>query len=74
MGIGKLRRRNSILESDGKTLTVAMDHGRNRYIDGMENAGKLINAVHKGGADAIIITYGLLKQVYREIPKDIGVI
>ncbi len=74
MGIGKFRRRNSILESDGKTVIVAMDHGRSRYIDGMENAGKLINAVHKGGADAIIITYGLLKQVYREIPKDLGII
>jgi DhnA family fructose-bisphosphate aldolase class Ia len=74
MGIGKFRRRNHILETDGKTMIVALDPGRSRYIDGMENAGKLINAVHRGGADAIIITYGLLKQVYREIPKDLGII
>lgn len=69
-----LRRLSRIFKDDGKTVIVAMDHGVglpvNPALDDME--GK-IRAVIKGGADAILTTYGVALK-FESVLKDVGLI
>jgi class I fructose-bisphosphate aldolase len=57
----------SVLAADGRALIVAMDHARTHgVIEGLEDPGKVINAVIEGGADGIMTTYGVMKK-YRNL-------
>lgn len=52
-----------VLASDGRTLIVAMDHGGFMGVaPGWENPGPVIKAVIDGGADAIMTTFGIVKN------------
>ncbi len=54
---------NRILRSNGRVLMVAMDHARmNGVYKGLENPGPVIEAVIEGGADAIMTSYGVIKN------------
>jgi class I fructose-bisphosphate aldolase len=65
---------NHIFREDGKTLIVAMDHaGVFGAMDGLDRPGEIIRQVRKGGADAILTTFGLSKQFVSEI-GDMGLI
>ena len=68
------RRLSRIFKDDGKTVIIAMDHGVglsvNPALDDME--GK-IKAVVKGGADAILTTYGAANR-FEAALKDVGLI
>ena len=49
-----------------KQLVVAMDHGRAMgVIEGLEDPGRVIDAMIAAGADAIMTSYGVVKR-YRE--------
>ena len=74
MTVGKTLRLGKIMQDDGRTVIVALDHGRNRFVSGLENPSEIIKEIHGGGANAIILTFGLLRQVYRDIPNDLGLI
>jgi DhnA family fructose-bisphosphate aldolase class Ia len=57
------RRMSRIFRRDGKTLIVAMDHGNVfNVMPGLDNPGRVIEAVVAGGADAILTTFGVAKN------------
>lgn len=69
-----MKRLNRILREDKKTVIVAMDHGMglpvNPALDDME---KTLKAIIRGGADALLTTFGIAKR-YADILQDIGLI
>ena len=55
-----------ILANDGRALVVAMDHAQTHgQIDGLEDPGRVIDAVVDAGADAVMTTFGVIKH-FRE--------
>lgn len=61
---GKILRMQRIMDHQSKkTVIVPMDHGVSLGpIDGLTHMGKTIEAVEKGGANAVVIHKGLLKS------------
>lgn len=54
---------NRLLKSDQRAVMVAMDHARmNGIFRGIENPEPIIKAVIEAGADAIMTSYGVIKQ------------
>lgn len=54
------QRMNHILQPDGKTFIMAMDHGANfNVLPAMKNTGKLIMDIASAGADAFLSTVGM---------------
>lgn len=54
------QRMNHILQPDGKTFIMAMDHGANfNVLPAMKNTGKLIKDIASAGADAFLSTVGM---------------
>lgn len=52
----------SLLAANGRALIVAMDHARTHgHIDGLEDPGKVIDAVCDAGADGIMTSFGIVK-------------
>lgn len=73
--IGKVLRLNRIFREDNKTLIVAMDHGLAPHpVPGLEKPLDTIGKVAKGGADAVLISWGILKKFYNEMPRNVGLI
>jgi DhnA family fructose-bisphosphate aldolase class Ia len=68
------RRFHHIFKPDGKALIVAMDHG---LIDGpcvgLEHPGETIEKIVRGGADAILTSYGVARNFANEL-SSIGLI
>jgi DhnA family fructose-bisphosphate aldolase class Ia len=62
------RRMKRIFRHNGKVLIVAMDHG---LIDGpckgLEDPGKTITLVAEGGADAVLVPYGVAHHFTKEL-------
>lgn len=69
-----IRRLNHIFRSDGRAVIVALDHG---LIDGpcpgFETPGETISAVVRGGADAILTSYGIARRFTEEL-SEVGLI
>ncbi|WP_227765323.1 class I fructose-bisphosphate aldolase [Zhaonella formicivorans] len=64
----KIRRMNNLLKADGRTLIVAMDHGSNAGAPhGLVDPGETISKVKAGGADAVIVNYGVAKKFAKEL-------
>jgi DhnA family fructose-bisphosphate aldolase class Ia len=73
--IGKSVRLKGIFREDGRTLIVALDHGLGvPLVQGLEQPLDIIRKVIKGGADAILTTFGTVRRLYRELPGGIGLI
>lgn len=73
--IGKHIRLRRIFKEDGKTLIVAMDHGLGSSpVPKLERPLETIQKVAEGGADAILVSLGIIRRYYRELPRDIGLI
>ncbi len=69
-----MRRLNRIFQQDGKTVIVAMDHGMGLPVNPtLDDTGAVIRAIVKGGADAILTTYGVAKRFANEL-KDVALI
>lgn len=66
----KSRRMARIMQEDGHTFIVAMDHGTNAgAVAGLEEPSKAVQAVVKGGTDAIIANMGFAKRFSRELSR-----
>lgn len=72
--LGKKLRMNRIFKEDGNALIVAMDHGAFAPFLGLEEPEKIIKEVVDGGADAILINYGLANQFAQEIKGRVSLI
>lgn len=74
--IGKDIRLERIMDRNtGKAVIIPMDHGMTvGQIDGLLNMSDTISAVSDGGANAIILHKGLVKQGHRRHGRDIGLI
>ena len=67
-------RMNHIFREDGKAFIVAMDHcSLFGLMDGLGDPGKVLRQVRRGGADAILTSYGVGKQFVEDI-GDMGLI
>lgn len=57
------RRMHHIFAPDGRAVIVAMDHARSGPVGGLEHAADAVSRVVAGGADAILMTYGMARAV-----------
>ena len=63
--IGKKLRLSRIFREDGRAMIVAMDHASIfGPMAGLEKPDEVINKVIEGGADAIMTTFGVIRQFY----------
>lgn len=63
-----MRRLNRIFAGDGKTVVVAMDHGLGLDVNPeLDDAGRVLEAVARGGADAILTSYGVARRYEKEL-------
>jgi predicted phospho-2-dehydro-3-deoxyheptonate aldolase len=64
MQSGKTRRMRRIMRDDSKAFIIAMDHGVTLGpVRGLENMQATVDAVLRGGADAILVHKGLAKRL-----------
>lgn len=64
----KSHRWNRIFRKDGRTVIFAMDHAASfGLMNGLEKPGEVIAKVQAGGADAILTTYGIVKNFAPQI-------
>ncbi len=76
MSLGKQIRMRRIINSDtGKTVIVPMDHGMTLGpIRGLEDVEGTVGKVVKGGANAIVLHKGLVREGYQKLDNDLGLI
>ncbi|RUM58508.1 MAG: fructose-bisphosphate aldolase [Persephonella sp.] len=76
MGIGKVVRLERIINRNtGKTVIVPMDHGvSSGPIKGLKNIRETVQKVAEGGANAIIMHKGIVKDGHRGKGRDVGLI
>lgn len=64
----KTRRLQHLFKPDGRTFIVAMDHGTNAGAPpGLEHPAETIARITAGGADGVIVNYGVARQFAREL-------
>jgi len=73
---GKEIRMERIMDRrDGRTIIVPMDHGISvGPIPGLEDMAKAVDAVVKGGANAVLLHKGMVSGGHRGYGKDVGLI
>ena len=71
MNAGKEIRWKHIFRDDGKTVIVAMDHSMRGKVLGLEDYLATVKKVAAGGADAILINYGNLLTLARDLPRNL---
>jgi len=76
LGIGKVVRLERIINRNtGKTVIVPMDHGvSSGPIKGLKNIRETVQKVAEGGANAIIMHKGIVKDGHRGKGRDVGLI
>ena len=75
VGIGKAFRLKRIFRKDGRSLIVAMDHAVfGRVMPGLKEPDETIKKVIRGGADAIMTTFGVIKQCHEILAGNVAVI
>ena len=65
----KIRRSQRLFREDERTLIVAMDHGIFIPVPGLEDPRDTIAQVVRGGADAILTTFGIAQMAARDIGR-----
>jgi class I fructose-bisphosphate aldolase len=69
-----MRRLERIFRKDGKTVIVAIDHGMALSVNpALDNIELVLRQVIEGGADALLLPYGLACK-YEDILRDVAVI
>jgi DhnA family fructose-bisphosphate aldolase class Ia len=53
------RRLQRVFQADGRTLIVAMDHGSQGPMSGLEDPGRILDEVVAAGADAVLTSLGV---------------
>jgi len=72
--LGKRLRLGRILKG-GRSVTVALDHGRRHGpIRGIEDLKRITGEVVEGGADAVMVTPSMIKLIYEEVEGRAAVI
>ncbi len=74
LSIGKKLRLSRIIPPEGKTVIVPIDHGIEAHYRELENPRKLVSEFIDGGADAILMRRGTLKQTYDLVAGRAGVV
>lgn len=74
MNAGKYIRWNHIFQKDGKTVIVAMDHSTGGVAPGLEDYLGTVKKVAAGGADAILLSYGNMLALAKDLPRNVGYI
>jgi DhnA family fructose-bisphosphate aldolase class Ia len=64
LSVGKKLRLSRIVPSGGKTVIVPIDHGIEAHFKELENPRKLVSEFVEGGADALLMRRGTIKQTY----------
>ena len=59
---GKILRFGNLIKNDGKTLIVTMDHGIVGITEGIKDISEIMDKVIKGGADAVLLNFGVAKK------------
>jgi len=72
--IGKSLRLGHIVKDDNRTLIVALDHGFMGIIQGLEDIEKVVSKVIAGGADAILINFGIVKKIAHLVSRKVGIV
>ncbi len=69
-----MKRLKRIFKQDGKTVIVAMDHGMGMNVNpALDNTEALLRAIVKGGADAVLVSYGIAQE-FGHCLEDVGLI
>ena len=69
-----MRRLGNIFRDDNKVVIVAMDHGLGLdVLPAMDNTSEILSSIVKGGADAVLIGYGMARSFVEEL-KGTGLI
>jgi DhnA family fructose-bisphosphate aldolase class Ia len=72
---GKELRLGNIFADDGRAVIVAMDHGGYAGpMDGIRDIGHAIETVADAGADAVLLTPGMVRNNLEHLRGDLGVI
>lgn len=71
---GKVIRASHLFRSDGRTLIVAMDHGMMGITKGIEVIADTIEKVIKGGADGVLINFGIARKLADRLAGRIGIV
>jgi len=74
MNLGKKLRISRILDEDGKTVIVPIDHGIEGYYQELEGPEYLINEFIEGGANAVLLRRGMLERVGNLLAGKLGVV
>jgi DhnA family fructose-bisphosphate aldolase class Ia len=74
MNAGKEIRWKHIFRDDSRTVIVAMDHSLRGRVLGLENYLSTVKKVAAGGADAVLISYGNLITLAKDLPRGLGYI
>jgi predicted phospho-2-dehydro-3-deoxyheptonate aldolase len=76
MNTGKTIRMGRIMDRQtGRTVMVPMDHGITiGPVTGLTNIGRSMASAAEGGANAVIMHKGIVKECYCRSPKDLGLI
>jgi fructose-bisphosphate aldolase/2-amino-3,7-dideoxy-D-threo-hept-6-ulosonate synthase len=74
MNTGKNIRWNHIFRNDGKAVIVAMDHSTRGVAPGLEDYLATVKKVADGGADAILLSYGNMLTLAKDLPRNLGYI
>ena len=68
------RRFHRLLDTDGRSVIVAMDHGTTDGVfTGFEEPGQVLEQVIEGGADAILTSVGIARHFSKQL-KDVGLL
>src|SRR2546421_6273699 len=66
------RRYHRLFGADGRSVTIAMDHGTtDGAVKGFEDPQKVLEQVIAGGADAILTSVGIARHFSKQL-KDVG--
>ena len=74
MNAGKEIRRKHIFRDDGKAVIVAMDHSMRGVAPGLEDYLATVKKVAEGGADTVLMSYGNLLTLAKDLPRNLGYI
>jgi fructose-bisphosphate aldolase/2-amino-3,7-dideoxy-D-threo-hept-6-ulosonate synthase len=72
--IGKRLRLSRLTRKDGKTLIVAIDHGIVGITEGIENVLGVVEKVIEGGADAVLVNFGVARKIIEKFGGSVAIV
>jgi len=72
--IGKRLRLSRLTRKDGRTLIVAIDHGIVGITEGIENVLDIVEKVTEGGADAVLVNFGVARKIIEKFGGSIAIV